>query len=268
MKLNSKRSAEFTRITPPMAAMWLGKNLENNRKARDWHVEELAESIQNNEWEVTHQGIAFDKNGKLIDGQHRLQAIVASGVPVTMLVVRGLEPTTFGVIDSGMKRTLADRTGLDQRLAEVCRLFYAITNGHKAVSAMEANKIANTEIGELHGRLIAHCPRHANYFSSAPNRVAAITLILNGADEQKVFDSYARMVYMKFGELTPIESSLVKQVTSGVIKGRDKREIVVRGIKCMDPKNARYTKLVMTENDHSNAIELVKKTVKKLTGEI
>jgi hypothetical protein len=31
-------------------------------------------------FQVTHQGIGFDEDGQLTDGQHRLQGIVNSGV--------------------------------------------------------------------------------------------------------------------------------------------------------------------------------------------
>lgn len=268
MIFNPKLTSEFMKVTPAMAIKWLGKNYENNRKSRDWHIQELSDSIKNNEWVTTHQGIAFDKNGVLIDGQHRLQAIIAADMPVIMLVVKNLTPDSFGVIDAGMKRTLADRTGLDQRLAETCRLFAAIAYGNKVVSAAETNRIANTAIGEIHERLIKKCPRHASYFSSAAQRVAAITLVINGVDEAKVFDSYARMVYMNLTQLTPIEASLIRQANTGSVRVSDKRGTITRGLKVMDPKNARNTKLVMTPNDLDAAIELVRATLKAATGEI
>jgi hypothetical protein len=268
MRFNSKPSSEFIKVTPVMAMKWLGQNYENNRKSRDWHVDELSNAIQKDEWITTHQGIAFDTNGNLIDGQHRLQAIIAADKAVTMLVVRNLTPASFGVIDAGMKRTLADRTGLDQRLAETCRLFSAIAYGNKVVSAAETNRIANTAIGEVHERLIKKCPRHASYFSSAAQRVAAVTLVINGVDEDKVFDSYARMVYMNLTQLTPIEASLIRQATGGTAKVSDKRGTITRGLKAMDPKNARNTKLVMTPNEIELAVELVRATLKAATGEI
>lgn len=268
MIFNTKLTSEFIKVTPAMAIKWLGKNYENNRKSRDWHVDELSNAIQNDEWITTHQGIAFDTNGNLIDGQHRLQAIIAAEKAVTMLVVRNLTPASFGVIDAGMKRTLADRTGLDQRLAEVCRLFSTIAFGNKSVSAAETNRIANTAIGEIHERLIKKCPRHASYFSSTSQRLAAVVLILNGADETKVFDSYSRMVYMSLTQLTPVEASLIRQVSARTVKVSDKRGAITRGIKAMDPKNARNTKLVMTPNDLDAAIDLVRKTLKNAIGEI
>ena len=44
---------------------------------------------------TTHQGIAFDENGVLQDGQHRLCAIVSANKPVDMMVTSGLSPDNF-----------------------------------------------------------------------------------------------------------------------------------------------------------------------------
>jgi hypothetical protein len=56
------------------------------------------------EYLLTHQPIAFDALGRLIDGQHRLAAVVQSGVTVQMWVITGADPETFGVVDTGLAR--------------------------------------------------------------------------------------------------------------------------------------------------------------------
>jgi hypothetical protein len=48
---------------------------------------------------VTHQGIALDTDGVLIDGQHRLAAAVEADQPVDMLVITGVDAATFDVLD-------------------------------------------------------------------------------------------------------------------------------------------------------------------------
>ncbi len=56
---------------------------------------------------TTHQGVAFAKDGRLIDGQHRLKAIVLAGVAVRLLVIPNCDPDTFAVLDNGYKRQAA-----------------------------------------------------------------------------------------------------------------------------------------------------------------
>lgn len=99
--------AKYVLVTPKMAAAWLKFNT-NNRKIAPLHESSLRRDLRNNRFLVTHQGIAFDWNGVLVDGQHRLEMIVAERKPVYLLVVRGVDPETREVIDCGKVRSLAD----------------------------------------------------------------------------------------------------------------------------------------------------------------
>ena len=95
-------------VTPEMAERYLKTNYTNNRNVRmDW-VNTLADIINNGNWQISHQGIAFDSNGVLLDGQHRLLAIVKAKKAVTMQVTRGLSKNTFKSIDAGIGRRNGD----------------------------------------------------------------------------------------------------------------------------------------------------------------
>ena len=94
-------------ITPTTAAAYLERNT-GNRTIKPKHVESLADSMTAGHWQCTHEGIAFDTAGSLIDGQHRLSAVVKSGCTITSLVFRDCEPGTFHVIGDASRRTAAD----------------------------------------------------------------------------------------------------------------------------------------------------------------
>jgi len=91
-----------------MASEYLRKNT-SNRRVRRASVERLIAAIKSGQWEVTHQGIAIGEDGKLIDGQHRLLAIVESGVAVKLLVSTDVPNSSSRYIDIHTKRDLADR---------------------------------------------------------------------------------------------------------------------------------------------------------------
>ena len=100
--------SEVITITPEMAKEMLNKNMLNNRRLNHDIINRYARIMKAGGWNLTHQGIAFDDRGELIDGQHRLNAIVAANVPVKMMVtydVKHAEGETF-TIDVGRKRTL------------------------------------------------------------------------------------------------------------------------------------------------------------------
>lgn len=98
-------------ITPAMARKYLEANY-NNRPIRGSWVDELVGKILRGQWEFTHQGIAFDVTGRLVDGQHRLMAIAQSGVACDALVTRDLADGVYRNIDAGKSRSLSDRIHL------------------------------------------------------------------------------------------------------------------------------------------------------------
>jgi len=59
-------------------------------------------------WRDTFMPIQFSDKGRLIDGQHRLQAVVDSGCVISAWVAFGAKDETFAFIDIGKKRTAAD----------------------------------------------------------------------------------------------------------------------------------------------------------------
>jgi hypothetical protein len=104
----SKVTYKMTAITPELAAAWLENRNTHNRPLRDYRIAELARDMSAGRWHDTGEPIKFDYNDALLDGQHRLGAIVASGVTIEMLVIWGLQPETQDYMDIGLKRSVAD----------------------------------------------------------------------------------------------------------------------------------------------------------------
>lgn len=94
-------------VTPQVAAEWLLHN-NSNRRLDERRVKVYEKVIREGLWKVNGDAIRFDSEGNLVDGQHRLQAIVKSGCPVETFVTRGLDKEVFPTIDNGKSRTSAD----------------------------------------------------------------------------------------------------------------------------------------------------------------
>lgn len=105
-----KASSEWTLVTPTMAHAWLGKNMDN-RKIRRMRVASYTHDIKNDQWITTHQGVAFDWDGNLRDGQHRLVAIIEADRPLWMLVTHDLDPLSQRHMDRGASRLVSDFIG-------------------------------------------------------------------------------------------------------------------------------------------------------------
>lgn len=116
-----KRTATFEVVTPAKADKWLKEHNTHNRRENDGRSDRYANYIKKDQFATTHQGIAFDENGVLLDGQNRLRAIVKAGKPVEMLVVRGLTRMLNngvsidiqGLMDVGGSRSAGQQLMLD-----------------------------------------------------------------------------------------------------------------------------------------------------------
>lgn len=95
-------------VTPELAREMLSNN-NGNRPIKTDPLAQYTEDMKGSRWfHGTCESIKFDKNGTLIDGQHRLTAIVDSGEPTWMLVQEGLDPEAYRYFDRGAKRSFAD----------------------------------------------------------------------------------------------------------------------------------------------------------------
>lgn len=110
---SSQVQAELILVTPQIAAKFLGKN-DRNRPIKWRRVQQLADAMMRGEWKETHQGIAFSPDDVLIDGQHRLLAIVETGISQWLWVFRNVDPAAFPVVDTGAPRTAADTLAIDK----------------------------------------------------------------------------------------------------------------------------------------------------------
>lgn len=91
-------------VTPGLASAMLVYNI-GNRKLVEEQVAKHVHRLKAGEFILHHHGISFAKAGVLNDGQHRLTAIVRSGVSGQLQVTFGAEREEFSVIDQGKTRT-------------------------------------------------------------------------------------------------------------------------------------------------------------------
>ena len=107
----NKIKTEIQTITPKLAEYMLGKNMQN-RNVSQSHVEKLSSDIKSGRWIFNGDPIRFNGN-KLIDGQHRLSAVIKANKPIKSLVVYGLESKAIQTIDTGKSRSLSCTLGID-----------------------------------------------------------------------------------------------------------------------------------------------------------
>lgn len=108
MALQPSVSITLENITPNKAQRWLELHNQGNRRLSKRHVNLLASDMGKGQWRLTHEPVAFEEGGRLIDGQHRLAAVSQSGRSQKMYVARGLAAGSQLYIDNGRRRSLTD----------------------------------------------------------------------------------------------------------------------------------------------------------------
>jgi len=95
-------------INAHRAAAYLEKNV-CNRQLRPNAVQQYLVDMQNGDWKIGCDCIGFDTEGTLINGQHRLHAIVGTNLEIPFLVARNLPSEAKNTLDVGKKRQLHER---------------------------------------------------------------------------------------------------------------------------------------------------------------
>jgi hypothetical protein len=96
-------------VTPKIAEAYLQLNHPDNRRLDPKRVARYSRDMSGGRWIPTHQGIAFDVRGRMVDGQGTCSAILQSKQPQWRLVAKGLSEEAITHMDTGAKRSLRDR---------------------------------------------------------------------------------------------------------------------------------------------------------------
>lgn len=148
--------SEMMIVTPEIAKRFLDNN-KGNRSVSKKTVARYGSSIKQGKWDANGESIKIAHDGTLLDGQHRLLAVIGADTPVPMMVTRGLPRSSFLTIDTGKMRTGGDVIGMgdeslvrDQdQICAACRVLMQFdANGFW--SHKRTNRIANHEIMDVY----------------------------------------------------------------------------------------------------------------------
>lgn len=137
-------------VTPTLAAHILEKN-DMNRTIRQADVDKYARNMSDGTWNPrTAPPLLFAKDGTCMDGQHRLYAVLMSGVTIEMEFREGLDKSEMATIDVGRARTFQDVLKIDGR-SDVSELATAARYWHNYLKREVAvnRGIAHTELLSL-----------------------------------------------------------------------------------------------------------------------
>lgn len=104
--------SQVMRITPEIAAEWIGRN-NHNRRVTKYLVDAYSKAMKAGEWLFNGESIKISQSGELLDGQHRLYAVIQSKRAIDSVVITGLPDSVMPTVDVGKKRTTSDNFSMD-----------------------------------------------------------------------------------------------------------------------------------------------------------
>lgn len=167
-------------------------------------VSRYANSIRCGEWVTTHQGIAFNKDGKLVDGQHRLMAIVEADRAIEIMVATDVCDKSVAEMDRNIPRNNAVLLGIHSKHAEIvtfiARLLYGPSPTRcnlQAVKSVTDNAIA---------KLYAATNTAKKGLSLAPVKSAFVTAYLMSPDES-IMENYRKLILMNICDIEELQQT-------------------------------------------------------------
>jgi hypothetical protein len=104
---------EILSFDKELAQLYLESNT-GNRNISVSTVSRYADQMKRGLWKMTGETISIDSSGRLLNGQHRLSAVVKADVKVDMLVVHGVETDAQAFMDTGKNRSVGDVFSLNK----------------------------------------------------------------------------------------------------------------------------------------------------------
>lgn len=207
-------------------------------------VVHFARLIKTGQFHYTHQGIAIDTDGNLIDGQHRLHAIVETGTYATMQVSTGVSNHAWHAIDIGAKRRISDISGIVGRESEVYRLALYLTCNISNPTAEEIIELSNSQFGQAVKILLQHCGTVRKILSSAPIKTMAAAWFCETGDMYSIHQ-YRALVNVKFDDMSNQSKVFYQQVSTGRIHSSDRIDLLCRAYLLFDNSRKDEKKLMI-----------------------
>lgn len=193
---------EIVDVTPAQAEEWLGRN-DRNRNKKEFKVEQFARDMRAGNWQMTAEPVKFAWDGKLLDGQNRLTALVRAGRTVRMMVVFGLTHESQDVMDTGAARTPGDSLQIHgfanaQALAAMAKLMVLWKTDRFYVDTAE-QRVTHSEVqdfvrgNELAAFATAHCAGMRLTVLAPPSALAAAFYITAMVDHEAAQEFFARL---------------------------------------------------------------------------
>lgn len=188
--------SQYTMKIGPDEARELLANGAPNRPVKKHHVARLAIDMRNGDWGQHGNPIVRDQNGRVIDGQHRLIAVIESGATIEFCFVDGVDAAMQDSMDTGARRSVGDQLAM---------------RGEKNTNAL-ASAITLAMVWEQNGKLVNFANySHASvlrFFDQHPGLRDSTNFTIPFAKKIKYPQGLAGAMHYRMAQLSPNDADL------------------------------------------------------------
>lgn len=199
-------------MTSKHAQKILNNNV-HNRNIRKRKVEAYARDMLAGNWHDNGETVKIATDGTLLDGQHRLLAVVKADVTVPMVVVYDLAPEVQNTVDTGAKRTFGDQLSLDH--TKNANVVAAVTR--RLVMWDQGQHYVGGEMQPTETEMRSYLDKHGDIIMEAAHKAVSVR-----TDLKKVPTSVAGLLYVKFRNINKAQAEEFFEALStgeGLVKG-------------------------------------------------
>jgi hypothetical protein len=194
----SERFCEIVIITPERARALLTLNT-HNRPIIQAAVEQYAEIMRRGKWRLTIEAIGISKEGVLLNGQHRLEAVCVAGVSAPFTIWFGCDPDEFEIIDQGRKRMAKTLVGLagysyPHHRASVARVLLTLEGWSDTTPPAEFVADRVSELGHALDRAVYWGDKMKGVTTPTASVLAYYTIQTAGVSHEDIDDFFGPLV--------------------------------------------------------------------------
>lgn len=194
-----------------MARMYLESCSRDNRTINRNRVLFYAKQMKEGKWQLNGETIIFSDHNVLLNGYHRMNAVIEAGLSVEFLVVRGISEEAFRTIDTGKPRSTGDIYKMSDILnatsvAAIVRKYFMLSSGsstatHDNNQPQDKMKVSNADLLDIYYTNPDTFQEFCNYSSClrkkynfyAQSEIGGIMCYLHltkGYDKSKIYDFF------------------------------------------------------------------------------
>lgn len=240
----------FEYVTPLMASTLLENIDPSQRKLRISKVKQFESMLRRGELMCTHQGLLISDNGTLLDGQHRLHAIVNTGISAKLMVTRGAPQTLISYLDGGTPRTDADRLNVTSDVMAVANCLARFGRPAYEVTASVKQKVI-AAVGDRVRELKSFAPSCVKNLTTAQVRAAAVLHMHTAYPERRehAMAQYRAITLSDYASFSPYVAVFHRQAFLGATTygAINKDDLFIRAWLALDITNLSKSKLLIRD---------------------